>query len=771
MKSVITTICLLIPLVIFFVIIDRKDFYSGSDVAVQQETVTKKPTTMTTIKAVEMKPVETKSVAETKPVAESKPVETKSIVETKPAETKPVVETKPDTETKPVVETKPDTETKPAEGKPAPAAIPVVTAEEAEKLNAFAIFLSGIRTTVVEGEIVERSELPDPKKSDYPDCRFTAQFSGNSIKSGKPCPQEILLIIEGFLNYNILNTGLLNSGDKVECTIIPFEDLPVESQSTQQADDLNLYLLERFYVVDVHTIKSYENDKYMPKSGIFFSDGNEDYISIFERSINPPIPEQIKESQQKEIEMEIKKMDCLLREFDDIKIEEVNSRFAESWMKEKQNDQVGHNRVVKGDSIYVWRNIDNSFWSLPSNYLLLSKPDNLSTETLDCFSALKKACESNGVQLIVSLVPNMNVISSRIINSEFKSVPDLQTATFVKQLSEIGIESIYASDAIIANFNRYPFAFIIPTDGHPSDTTQDIITDLLANKLERYSFNQELESSSFVEDRITAYPQLGVYPPQCDIGDNQIGLPYSYRRITCNSSGGLNKYNSEIMIIGNSFANLPLGNALASLLQYKIKSPVDSDILESFGPFNEIIFQILSRPDFFFKNKNTLIFQVGSEHLRYINNRNIMLNIADLDLNNLLLNKKNKIASFYSYTLDRRDKSTYAKWGNLLIDYKNIFRFNTNSNSSIISLKLDNIEGFDESKQLVCLIPATCDGFSSCVLVVNNRRKRLGSYTSGNNAKFFNMSFLLPAGTKEITVYAEGTPGSVFAIKDIQIWQ
>lgn len=94
MKSVITAICLIIPLVIFFIIIDRKDFYSGDDVVVQEETIAgKKPTTGTTLKAVEQ-PAEKKS-------DETKPVDTKTI----------------------------------SEEKPAPAAIPVLTPEEAIKAN------------------------------------------------------------------------------------------------------------------------------------------------------------------------------------------------------------------------------------------------------------------------------------------------------------------------------------------------------------------------------------------------------------------------------------------------------------------------------------------------------------------------------------------------------------------------------------------------------------------------------------------------------------
>ncbi len=71
MKSVIIAICLLIPLVIIFFIIDRKDFYSGDDVAVQQETVTGQPPTVTSLKPVKqpakIKPAVTKPRAETMP--------------------------------------------------------------------------------------------------------------------------------------------------------------------------------------------------------------------------------------------------------------------------------------------------------------------------------------------------------------------------------------------------------------------------------------------------------------------------------------------------------------------------------------------------------------------------------------------------------------------------------------------------------------------------------------------------------------------------------
>ena len=93
----------------------------------------------------------------------------------------------------------------------------------------------------------------------------------------------------------------------------------------------------------------------------------------------------------------------------------------------------------------------------------------ISKENLAALLSLKKMLESNGVQLIVSIVPYLYDIAARVINAQFRDVPDYQMAILVKQLSEAGIETLYASDEIIANSEKYPFAFFFPSNYHPSD--------------------------------------------------------------------------------------------------------------------------------------------------------------------------------------------------------------------------------------------------------------------------------------------------------------
>lgn len=367
---------------------------------------------------------------------------------------------------------------------------------------------------------------------------------------------------------------------------------------------------------------------------------------------------------------------------------------------------------------------------------------------------------------MVSFVPNRDVISARVINSQFNDIPDLQTATYVKQLSEIGVECVYCSDIIVHEYKRFPHAYMYPTDPHPADTAQDVITDILTNKLYRYSLDQEFEPDS--EVFVKAYKECVVWPDNCDIGNNQVGEAYEYRSVSCKFSKDVPK-DSEIMLIGNSFANLPL-NATHSLLQYKLRSRVESYKLASLGPFSEIIFQLISRPDYFLKNKRVLIMQVGTDHLTAANNLNIMLNIEHVDEDRLLLNGKRRVTQLFSREMET-DNEYVERWGNLSVDKRNIFKIGPNRHVEIISLDLEKEGSLDLSKDMVLVVPSTCRANTSATLFVNNISKQIHCSNETDTAKFFNLSFKLPAGTKRVDIKAEGKPNISLAIKNIQIWQ
>ena len=642
-------------------------------------------------------------------------------------------------------------------------------------LSELKVYAMDLGCTTMEGTILERSVLQDPKKSDYPNCRFTAHCIGNTIKNGKPCPKETALIVEGFENYRVLQNNDIKKGDKVLCTICPFESLPEDYQSTQQSDDLQLFLLESYYVLDIKTIDDFSDNELMPVSGIFFSDGNEDYISLFDRHVNPPLPDRIKAKQISDIQKDYEKMSHLLDGLDDDKIDELNKQFVDAWTKEKTKDSPNYNRVGK----YVWRQIDNSFWTLPVGAKsILSKPDQMSQQMLDCFLSLKEALEANGVQLIVSLVPVANDIASRVIVHDFKDVPDIQTATYVKQLSEIGVETIYASDQIIENYNRYPFAFFFPDDQHPHDTTQDVIADMLADRLKRYEIKNELDPTLF---SIIQVPYSNddekahfVFPKDCDIGDNLVGKSYLCRDIMYNGEKVERRKDASIMVIGNSFMETSTALPASSpvLLSYKLCSPVDWYKINGYGPFSDILIQLLLNPDSFIKGKKVLIFYVGTGVVTDINKTGSMINISKLDTERVLLNKKKVKGHISLQSNATAEQMVDSKlWGNLSSVEKTVHRIDETGKLSYEIQLNQSVKDIDDSKPIICVVSHTCTNNATCKITINGKVHSMYSSNSRNNARFFNLACELPAGTKEITVEFEGKSGALFAIKDIQIWQ
>ena len=125
--------------------------------------------------------------------------------------------------------------------------------------------------TLVEGTVDDCSEIPDPQISDYPDCRFTMSFAGNRILRGASCPRRIELQVDGFLKRRLLPTVKLKKGDRIRCYIMPFERLSESQRSTRQADDLELYMLESYYLLECETIKWFQHET---EDDIPFSDEN-----------------------------------------------------------------------------------------------------------------------------------------------------------------------------------------------------------------------------------------------------------------------------------------------------------------------------------------------------------------------------------------------------------------------------------------------------------------------------------------------------------------
>ncbi len=613
----------------------------------------------------------------------------------------------------------------------------------------------------MEGTIAEVSNLPDPKKSDYPNCRFIVRLVGHAILKGISSPKEVALVVEGFKDYKILPESNLKLGDKVSVVMMPFEDLPEEKKSTQVADDLNLFTLEQYYCINITKLTDFKIKDELSESNSHFTDNKIEHISVFSRHVNPPISNEYVKAQKDAIASDLAKINAMLEPYTNEKKKELNTAFNLAWEKEKAKDKDGYNRVKQNNTTYVWRNINNSFWCLPEKYTFTYIPYSVLTQKkLDALLALQHFLEANGCQFILSLVPHYHDIAARVINKDFSNIPAFRTAMVAKQLLEAGIETTYVSGELIKNYNRFPWSFFYPHDAHPSYNTQDVISDLLTEKLTRYHIEKTLDEEKFATEfrsHIFTDREGYAYPNNCDIGENQPNTYYKCPFFTWDKQSVVNhaKMNSQILILGNSFIQRPYNYALSSLIAKKMQVSVSDLEIWGQGPTTEMIKRLFLNPEKHLWNKKVVVMQMGVTHVVGFEYNNIQ----EMDMQRSLLNGKKCIK---------------------LIPVKSEYQSEIYTTPDVNVVKLDDSGHFSmvyhsndiwDSKQPV-VVGVNCWKLISQKLKMSVNQQNLNIMPYQDNVGKYHLSLInLPAGTDTITFEISGTAGHEIAIKDIQFFQ
>ena len=608
--------------------------------------------------------------------------------------------------------------------------------------------------TVVEGTLKEVSELPSPQKSDYPDCRFTALLEGNSIIDGVPCPQKVQLVIDGFRNYKLLKTKKLKPGNKIRCGMLPFEKLPDKDKSVQQADDLNLFELQSFYALEIEKIHVFSEVSPTP-----FADAME-YVSVFERKINPPLSAEMKKMQQEAIGQALRKINSRLAPYTDERIARLNADFAKAWETEKAKDPPGFNRIaLPGNRKYVWRNVDNSFWALPENHVFIPRDDPIAKDKLESLLALQEFLNANGCQFMIGIIPDFYAIAARVMNKQFREVPDFGSARLARELLNNGLETVYASDRLLNNYNRYQFAFFYPDNYHPSDTAQDILTDLFSELLMRYRFRPTLAKKRFSTDLfINAYKDKYCFPQNCDIGSNQAGTPVFCRRVLYDGETISSAPQSPLLVLGNSFIQTPMKNpySFPTLLAMKTHMDISWFGVASSGPFTTIMNSLFANPEKLLKGKKVVILVLGEAHFHKAIRPN---NIKTMDRDMRLLSGKSL-------------QKTITVRGNVP-EIPAHFRHLTNVRCFSVpesrALPITDMPLPQDHKDVVLVIPVCAAAPCPAEFKINDTAFKMPE--CGGQYLWNRVIVPVPKAGERLKIELVGAPGATVAMGDIQVFQ
>ena len=431
----------------------------------------------------------------------------------------------------------------------------------------------------------------------------------------------------------------------------------------------------------------------------------------------------------------------------------------------------GRNVITVGEKEdkVIWRQIDNSFFTIKSNASSIIKTQSVDEDNIKAIVELKKALESNGVQLIVSVIQDSEPIVARIINKEFRDVVDYQMYNNIRMLLEYGIEAVTPSFDSVIRCNEEEFTYNIGLDNHPSVLIQKIVSEILSKRLQRYNIPKRLDKNNFTFEDVDHYfygiDPIKTWPDNCDIGNHKPGERIKVKKPVIGRDCSYINRSSEILVIGNSFTASPYPSphasadreqacGLVSWLDYNLETDVDYYYYTQNGPATVFIKNLLADPAKYLKGKKVVIVDFGLIHL--LNTQ--WNNISELDRQLILLSSSKPI-------------STIRINGNI----SNANMQDKELNETVFNVSNESIEIAKTSIETInknTLIVVSARRLSGNIYVrVNDDIKHLPSSPSGTSNSYQSLIFEIPANTKELSISVFGKYNSTFAIKDIQIWQ
>ena len=462
MKQLIVPIAIIVALIAFFVIIDRKEFSRHEDQTVQST------------KPIDTKPVVEK-LSEVNPVAETKPVE-----RSQPAEGLSP-ETTPDSRDQALAQTTPEENLRPA-------AVPVVTAEEAKKLNEeakeFALaekerrepFYKYYQDTYLDsvcflGTIRATSTIPDPEKNDYDNCLYAlfieldSYFADKSLNQEMPCEAIIAVPI---MKKKIINkSNIFQPGDKVICTCAEYNAMPQYIQEIQYSDDIQSYEHQQYFVLTIDKINAFSLDgcKNFAKREITILP-----IQKLQKD------ETIAKAREERMQNEIKRIEEELKQH--------GGSFS-SWKEEYKTIAKKYSTLCSKD----WKGwINNSFFYAKGYEI----PSYKTKEYIEGIMPYKKYLEENNIDLILLRYPSRADFAARVLGADdFQENP-----AWVEHYYECLKNDIEIVDPMPEMYEHrfdYPLFYFynLPTEQHPFEGEMMIAAKVLSNVISRYTIPRE----------------------------------------------------------------------------------------------------------------------------------------------------------------------------------------------------------------------------------------------------------------------------------------
>ena len=445
---------------------------------------------------------------------------------------------------------------------------------------------------IVEGTAELVSDMPEPAKSDYPNCNFTCVLKVKQIVSGAVLPAEIVLVVPGFRDRADLGHQI-GKGDRLRAAITPLEAMPEEFQQIQLADENENFELPYFAVSNFEKLKRFAVGDYpLPRE--------KNVVRWWETPLNPPLSDLSRKVRAEQMQKALRDNEERLAELEKRlpQYEKAISGFAKN-----------HRGFV-----HAWKN--DGFFGLNADAVSIGNPwvrqqDKYSVcTTISQLTALDRFLTFHHIDLVVCILPSPDEVAIGEFIPEAAGYRNLRNLQFIRELLLSGIDAVDLYDFTMAHRYDYPLVFQYHrNNAHPHTGMCAISGRFLAEYLAPRKY-------------LARYAMEGEIVP---CRDNQHTNVWSVEnsRFPVKSPAPLSKVEwqhrdknaaKEILIAGNSYSTYPVsGGTVGDFLAYYSHAPYDWIGGESGA--SSIPRRLLNSGDRVLPGKKVMILFVGVGHL------------------------------------------------------------------------------------------------------------------------------------------------------------
>ncbi|MEI6534039.1 MAG: hypothetical protein WCN98_01775 [Verrucomicrobiaceae bacterium] len=459
----------------------------------------------------------------------------------------------------------------------------------------------------VSVQLLHKSPVPDPKRSEYEDCLYTAKARVLEIQAGIRIEREIVILLPAFFKRRLQPEAAFSMGQVIEADVIPHGGADARRKQLQRSDDVKEFDLPLYDSLHARLVEK-KSDDFAPQPDSYFA--SKEATAMPQSPVRHALSAKVVSERQSAIVHDKQEILKALKD---------HGGKWDAWQDSLQPFYRDLLNQVKASPDGFLRKGGCFFKSLrATGYKDLS--DNFKSDTpgpLKMLISMSRQLRDRGIDLIVVPFPNKEdtnaEIFSKLAPADGWFLPYRQW--FLLQLLEADVEVIDLIRPLREARSKFPSVFYDEHDHHPADGGIQVAAEQITRRLARYELAKDAKNGP-IDLRLNPSSFLKSIDEK-----NEVRCPATQILTADGNPLHINdNTGSPVVILGDSFTQVPAvyphsveGAALPMHVAYL--SGVVPDRLSNMGSSDKAMTLLAREGGDFLANRRVLVFVFAPNRL------------------------------------------------------------------------------------------------------------------------------------------------------------